>query len=100
MPPATANVTGTSCVPVAVTSTCVTDPVAIVTVSVFAPTDVPSVHEPTLAVPFTPVTAVTEPTAPFTDAEKNTVTPDTGLPYRSVTVTLGAVDTAVPTVAD
>ena len=95
-----ARVKPASTVPVAVTWTCVTAPEAIVTVSVFAPTDVPSVHEPTLAVPLTPVTAVTDATWPFTDAEKNTVTPDTGLPYRSVTVTLGAVDTLVPTVAD
>jgi len=67
-------------------------------VSVFAPAAVDSVHEPTVATPLASVVAGLPVTLPSPEAAKLTLTPDTGFPYASVTVTAGAVPTAVPTV--
>jgi len=68
-------------------------------VSVFAPTAVPRVHEPTVATPLASVVAGLPVTLPSPEAAKLTLTPATGFPYASVTVTAGAVPTAAPTVA-
>src|SRR5438309_188823 len=69
-------------------------------VSVFAPSPVPSVQLPTVATPLASVVAfgpVTEP--PPEPTEKVTATPETGLPWLSVTSTDGAVATLWFTVA-
>ena len=71
-----------------------------VAVSVLAPAVVPSVQLPTVAMPEALVVAeapVTEP--PPAVAAKVTVTPGQTLLRESLTITLGAVATAVPTVA-
>jgi len=68
-------------------------------VSVFAPTVVESVHDPTVATPLASVVAGLPVTLPSPEEAKLTLTPDTGFPYASVTVTDGAVPTTVPTVA-
>ncbi len=75
---------------------------ADVAVKVFAPATAPSVHDVTDAIPPTSVnTAVVGSTTPPPLATANvTDTPDTGSPSWSETRTLGAVDTAVFTVAD
>ena len=74
---------------------------ALVAVSVFAPAVVPRVQLPTVAMPEAFVVAeppVSDP--PPAATAKVTLTPATGLPCASVTRTLGAVATAVLTVAD
>ncbi len=71
-----------------------------VALSVLAPAVVPSVQLPTVAMPEALVVVeppVTEP--PPAVAAKVTVAPGTTLPFASLTTTLGAVATAVPTVA-
>ena len=70
-----------------------------VAVSVFAPAAVESVHEPTVATPFASVVAGLPVTLPSPEAANVTLTPATGFPNASVTVTDGAVPTVVPTVA-
>ena len=100
LPPVISNVTGMSCVARAVTLASVVVPVAIVAVSVLTPTRVPRVQLPTDALPLPSVVAVMDATVPVPDAVKYTVTPATGLPYWSLTVTDGTVPTAVATVAD
>src|SRR5258708_22945170 len=65
-------------------------------VSVFAPAPLPSVQEPTVATPFTPLVAfapLTEP--PPEPIAKMTEIPATGLPYWSAIRTDGAAETAV-----
>jgi hypothetical protein len=71
-----------------------------VAVSVFAPAVVPSVQLVTVAIPLAFVVAEPPITDPVPDATKITLTPLTGLLLASFTITLGAVATAVPTVAD
>ena len=71
-----------------------------VTVRVFRPAEAPRVHDPTVAMPLAFVDCV----PPVTDpppvvAAKVTATPGTALPYWSVTLTLGAVGTAVDAAA-
>src|SRR5262249_40141903 len=61
-------------------------------VRVFAPAVVLSVHEPTAAMPLAFVVAL----PPLLN---EIATPETGVPYWSVTSTDGAVETFVPTVA-
>src|SRR5581483_7273086 len=71
-----------------------------VAVRVFWPAPVPSVHEPTVAMPFAPVVALVPVAEPPPEATANvTATPATGLPYASVTSTDGFVATLVFTVA-
>src|SRR5439155_45176 len=61
-----------------------------------------SVHDVTAAIPFAPVvTDVVGVTVPPPDATANvTLTPPTGLPFASRTITEGSTATAVPAVAD
>ena len=69
-------------------------------VSVFAPAAVPSIQEPTVAMPSAALVAfapVSEP--PPEPMAKVTETPATGLPYWSAIETDGAVETVVSTVA-
>jgi hypothetical protein len=75
---------------------------ADVAVSVFAPAVVPNVHAGDVATPSEfVVTVAGAPNDPPPLATANvTDTPDTTLPFASLTTTLGAVLTAVPTVAD
>jgi len=68
-------------------------------VSVFAPTAVPRVHEPTVAAPLASVVAGLPATLPSPEAAKLTLTPATGFPNASVIVTAGDTATAEPTVA-
>ena len=71
---------------------------ALVTVKVFAPAVVPSIQLPTVAIPAASVVAVPPVMLPPPEATaKVTDTPETGLLFASVTNTLGAVETAVPT---
>jgi len=70
-----------------------------VAVSMLPPAVVDSVQEPTVATPLASVVAGLPVTLPSPEAAKLTLTPDTGFPYASVTVTDGAVATDVPTVA-
>jgi hypothetical protein len=91
--PATAvavNVTGLPVSPVAVA------------VSVFDPAVVPSVQLVVEAMPLElVVTADVGTTVPPPDATANvTLTPETGLLFASLTITLGAMLTALPAVAD
>jgi hypothetical protein len=71
-------------------------------VSVFVPAVVPRVHVGEVAIPEAfVVTVAVAPNEPPPVATANvTDTPDTTLPFASFTTTLGAVLTAVPTVAD
>jgi len=87
---------GASAVPVAVKLVLSAPAVAV---SVFAPTVIPSVHEPTVATPAASVVAGLPVTLPSPEAANVTLTPATGFPNASVTVTDGAVPTAEPTVA-
>jgi hypothetical protein len=74
---------------------------ALVAVSVFAPTVVPSVQLPTVATPLPFVVVEAPVTLPPPDATANvTGTPRTGLLNRSFTITLGGDATAVLTIAD
>ena len=73
---------------------------AFVTVSVLAPAVVPSVQEPTVAMPLLFVVAVAVVTLPPPLATTNvTLVPEIGLLFTSRTITLGKRLTAVPTVA-
>jgi hypothetical protein len=68
-----------------------------VAASVFAPTDDPSVHEPTVATPSAFVVAAPPWTVPPPAVgAKVTLTPPTGMFSGSVTITDGAVATAFP----
>src|SRR5579862_549279 len=61
-----------------------------VAVRVFAPAVVPRVHPPTVATPFESVVCVAPVTDPPPLVTANvTCTPETPLPYESVTVTVG-----------
>ena len=100
--PVIASVAAVPGVPVAVNVT--GDPAREpdVAVKVLAPADVPRVQDVTAATPeeFV-VTAEAGASDPPPDAiAKVTDVPEIGLPAESVTSTLGAVATAVPTVAD
>ena len=90
----------TAAEPVAVN---VTEDPSIAAVSVFDPVVEPRVHVPALALPSDPVVAELTPTVPPPDATANvTVTPLTML-FESlsfVTMTVGDMLTAVPTVAN
>ena len=73
---------------------------ATVADSVLPPTEGPMIHEPTPATPAAFVVAVAPVILPAPPViAKVTVTPETGLPAESRTVTDGATVTAVPTVA-
>jgi hypothetical protein len=99
-PPFRAIDAGGAAVAVAVNVTGLPDRLPLEAVSEFAPTEGPSVQLPTVAMPL-PFVVVVRPVAlPPPDATANvTLTPPTGLPTASVTITLGGVATAVPTVA-
>src|SRR5439155_7946909 len=101
-PPLSAIELAAPVVPVAVKVTGLPVSVPEVAVSVFGPAVVPSVHEVTAAIPLAPVvTGVVGVTEPPPDATANvTLTPPTGLPCASRTITEGATGTAVPAVAD
>ena len=72
----------------------------LVAVIVLAPWAVPSVQEPTVAIPEELVVAVRPVPEPPPEATANvTLTPDTGLLLASVTSTAGSVARTVPTVA-
>src|SRR5438876_405453 len=89
-------------VPVAVKVTGLPVSPVAVAVSEFGPAVGPSVHDVTAAIPLLPVvTGVVGLTVPPPDAAANvTLTPPTGLPFASRTITEGATGTAVPAVAD
>jgi hypothetical protein len=73
----------------------------LLAVRVLAPAVAPNVQLPTAAMPAALVVAgepVAEP--PPEATVKVTPTPETGLPFASLTMTLGGVLTAVPAVAD
>ena len=71
-----------------------------VALRVLLPATAPRVQLPAPAVPSSPVTTVPVPTEPPPDVTvKSTVTPETGLPLPSETITLGAKATAVPATA-
>ena len=71
-----------------------------IAISVLVPAAVPSVQLPTEARPSTPVTSVSPVMLPTPDVTaKMTVTPETGWPLPSVTITVGAVATIAPTTA-
>ena len=96
-PASTATVVAVPARPVAVIVAGVSSPT--VAVSVFVPAVVPSVQLPTVARPLASVLTVAPVTWPApSPIAKTTSTSATGLPFASVTSTLGAV-TAVPTVA-
>src|SRR5438132_633859 len=68
--------------------------------SVFAPTNVPSVHAPGVATPTALVTAVATPTFPPPPVTvKRTVAPGIGFASASVTNTVGVAGTSLPTTA-
>ena len=101
MPTFTAICEAAPTVPVAVNVT--GDPVRLplVAVTVLDPTDVPRVQLPTVAIPLAFVVTDAPVTEPPPDATANvTDTPETGLLLASFTITLGAVATAEPAVAD
>lgn len=78
----------------------VADPDALVAISVLAPTLGPSVQLPTLATPLPFVCVVAPVTDPPPDATANdTAAPTTGFWFTSRMTTLGAMPTAVLTVA-
>ena len=71
-----------------------------VAVRLLGPAEGPSVHDPTVAMPEELVTTPAPVTDPAPLATANvTLTPDTGLPFVSVTLTAGAIATALPTTA-
>ena len=101
MPWFTAICVATPAVPVAVNV--IGDPVSVplVAVSVFNPAVVPNVQVPIVAIPFASVVVdgpVTEP--PPVATANVTDTPLTGLLFASLTITLGKIATADPTIAD
>lgn len=72
-----------------------------VTVREFVPVVVPKTQLPTIAIPLAFVVAGEPVTEPLPLAGVNVIlTPLTGLPFASFTMTLGAMATAVPTVAN
>ena len=74
---------------------------SFVTVNVFDPTDVPSIQLPTVAIPLAFVVTDAPVTEPPPVATTNVMfTPIAGLLNSSTTITLGAVPTAEPAVAD
>src|SRR5439155_374251 len=89
-------------VPVAVKVTGLPASPLAVAVSEFGPAVGPRVHEVTAAVPFAfVVTGVVGLTVPPPEATANvTLTPPTGFPSASRTITEGSTGTAVPAVAD
>src|SRR5207247_1811699 len=89
-------------VPVAVKVTGLPASPLAVAVSEFGPAVGPRIQEVTAAIPFAPVvTDVVGVTVPPPDATANvTLTPPTGLPFASRTITEGSTGTAVPAVAD
>src|SRR5207247_2961771 len=89
--PSAVKVTGLPVIP---------DPAAVA-VSVFVPTVVLSVQLPTVAIPLPFVVWVPPVTLPLPAAgAKVTVTPETGLPLPSCTITAGGEPYALPTGAD
>src|SRR5213078_1596815 len=98
LPALIAIVLAAPAVPVAVNVTGLPVSPVAVAVSEFGPAVGPSVHDVTAAIPFAPVvTGVVGVTEPPPDATANvTLTPPTGLPFASRTITEGAVATAVP----
>ena len=87
-------------VPVAVNVTGLPDKVPDVAVSVFCPAVAFSVQLPTVATPLALVVWLPPVTAPLPAAGvKVTVTPATGFPFASFTITEGGDATAVPAVA-
>jgi len=89
-------------VPVAVNVTGLPVKPLAVAVTVFVPTAFPRVHDVTVAIPLPFVVAGFVPlTDPLPAVTANvTVTPATGLPLASVTITAGGEATAVPAGAD
>ena len=89
-------------IPVAVNVTGLPESPDAVAVSVFVPAVVPSVQLVTEAIPLElVVTALVGTTVPPPEATANvTLTPETGLLFTSLTITLGAVLTAAPAVVD
>ena len=73
----------------------------LVAVNVLDPAVEPKVQLPTVAIPLPLVVAESPVPDPPPVATANvTLTPETGLLLASFTITLGAVETAVPTVVD
>ena len=73
----------------------------LVAVNVLDPAVGPKVQLPTVAIPLALVVVESPVPDPPPVATANvTLTPETGLLLASFTITLGAVETAVPTVAD
>src|SRR5256885_741822 len=101
-PELSATAAAAPAVPVAVNVTGLPVSVPEVAVSVFGPAVGPNVQDVTVAIPLAPVvTGVVGVTVPPPDPTANvTLTPPTGLPFASRTITEGATGTAVPTVAD
>src|SRR5207247_2185723 len=97
-----ASVAAAPAVPVAVNVTGLPASPVAVAVSEFGPAVGPNVHDVTAAIPFAPVvTGVVGVTVPPPEATTNvTLTPATGLPFASRTITEGGVGTVVPAVAD
>ena len=95
----TTNLLAAPAVPVAVKVTEPPTPAAVA-VSVLAPAAGPRVQRPMVATPEASVVGVVPVTEPPPEATaKVTMTPETGLPPASVTLTDGAVATAAPAVA-
>ena len=88
-------------VPVAVNVTGEPARLPLVAVIVLDPTDAPRVQLPTVAMPLAFVVADKSVPEPPPEATANmTLTPETTLLFASLMMTLGAVATADPTVAD
>ena len=88
-------------IPVAVNVTGDPARVPLVAVKVFGPVDVPKVQLPIVATPPASVVVINPVAEPLPEVTaKVTLTPLTGLPFASFTITLGSVATEVPTVAD
>src|SRR5205823_5425623 len=79
----------------------VADSAPDVAIREFEPAVDPSAHAPTVATPLAFVTCVPPVTFPPPNATANvTAAPETPFPFASVIRMLGAIDGAVPTVAD
>ena len=101
MPPFTAICEAAPAVPVAVNVTGEPTMLPLVAVNVFDPAVVPNVQLPTVAMPLAFVVADKSVPDPPPEATANmTETPETGLPFASIIMTLGAVATAEPAAAD
>src|SRR5689334_14537443 len=100
LPALSASCVAAPAVPVAVNVTGLPVNPADVAVSVFDPAVVPSVHDPTVAIPL-PLVGCEPPATlpPPVATAKVTVTPATALPNESLTATDGAIATLVLTVA-